>query len=160
MKSYLRTLFETLIMAGSLLLVIITLSGQTRDIAIGISIASVIFFVPLSWSAPTIDGASCRVTVTDSLVVMMLKIGKRLAGTFLAAAIPNALVGSALDVDSGAAHACLARSRCSVSCSCSLLDCRTMVSSLTRKSKQRSINKLSCRTGWSSCWRCSHRVAC
>jgi|TARA_R100000329_G_scaffold100139_1_gene82673 hypothetical protein len=45
MKSYLRTLFETLIMAGSLLLVIITLSGQTRDIAIGISIASVIFFV-------------------------------------------------------------------------------------------------------------------
>lgn len=45
MKNILRTLFETLIMAGGLLLVIITLSGQTRDIAIGISIASVIFFV-------------------------------------------------------------------------------------------------------------------
>ena len=37
--------------------------------------------------------------MADSLVVMMLKLGKRLAGTFLAAAIPNALVGSALDVD-------------------------------------------------------------
>lgn len=42
---YLRVLFETLIMAGGLLLVIITLSGQTRDIAIGISIASVVFYV-------------------------------------------------------------------------------------------------------------------
>jgi len=42
---YLRTLFEALIMAGGLLLVIITLSGQTRDIAIGISIASVVFFI-------------------------------------------------------------------------------------------------------------------
>ena len=45
MKSLLRTLFETLVMAGGLLLVIITLSGSTRDIAIGISIASVVFFV-------------------------------------------------------------------------------------------------------------------
>jgi hypothetical protein len=45
MRNILRTLFETLIMAGGLLLVIITLSGQTRDIAIGISVASVIFFV-------------------------------------------------------------------------------------------------------------------
>ena len=36
---------------------------------------------------------------TDTVSGMMVKIGKRLAGTFLAAAIPNALVGSALDVD-------------------------------------------------------------
>ena len=35
----------------------------------------------------------------DTVSGMMVKIGKRLAGTFLAAAIPNALVGSALDVD-------------------------------------------------------------
>lgn len=42
---YLRLLAETAVMTGGLLLVIITLSGATRDMAIWISIASVLFFV-------------------------------------------------------------------------------------------------------------------
>jgi hypothetical protein len=42
---YLRILLEAAIMAGGLMLVIITLSGQTRDIATGISVASVIMFI-------------------------------------------------------------------------------------------------------------------
>jgi hypothetical protein len=41
---YLRILLETAIMAGGLLLVIITLSGSTKDIAVAISVVSVVIF--------------------------------------------------------------------------------------------------------------------
>jgi hypothetical protein len=51
---YLRILAEAAIMAGGLLLVIITLSGQTRDTAIIISIASVIVYI-LSQLVPSDD---------------------------------------------------------------------------------------------------------
>jgi len=42
---YLRLLAETAVMSGGLLLVIITLSGPTREMAIWISVVSVLFFV-------------------------------------------------------------------------------------------------------------------
>jgi len=42
---YLRLLAETAVMSGGLLLVIITLSGATRETAIWISVVSVLFFV-------------------------------------------------------------------------------------------------------------------
>jgi len=42
---YLRLLAETAVMTGGLLLVLITLSGATREAAIWISGASVLFFV-------------------------------------------------------------------------------------------------------------------
>ena len=45
MKHYFVLACETAVMVGGLLLVIITLSGQTQDYAIGISVASVIFYV-------------------------------------------------------------------------------------------------------------------
>lgn len=41
---YLRTILETAIMAGGLLLVIITLSGNTKNIAVAISVVSIIIF--------------------------------------------------------------------------------------------------------------------
>ena len=42
---YLRLLAETGIMAGGLLLVIITLSGSTRDTAIWISAISILLYI-------------------------------------------------------------------------------------------------------------------
>lgn len=42
---YLKLLLEAGIMAGGLLLVIITLSGSTRDVAVVVSVVSIILFL-------------------------------------------------------------------------------------------------------------------